>query len=74
MNSIIYKLVLCAVIALCLFETVDYLFNNVIPSANVAVSSMILTSCLLFERLYIILYLEQHIMGQHGTRVDKDQR
>lgn len=59
MLGIIYKIVICTVIALSLYESYDYLLNDVLPSPSVAVTAMLLTSCLLFERLYVILYLEQ---------------
>jgi hypothetical protein len=60
MNSKLYKLTVCIIMALCAVESLDYLFNNTIPNPHIAFLGMFTCCLLLAERLYIILWLESH--------------
>ena len=61
MYSNVYKFVMCAVIALCSMEAIDYIVNTVTPNSDIALMGMVFTILLLFERLYVIVFVESFI-------------
>ena len=62
-NSFLYKFVLVLVVALCGVESFDYLVNNTPPNPDIAAMGMLLCCCLLLERLYVVLWVENKLKG-----------